>query len=315
MKILVIQMKFIGDVLATSIICNNLKKIYPNSQIDFLVYPFTKPVIENNPNIDTIVFFEEKNRKSKIELIKFLLKIRKENYDIIIDPTELLRNRDLFFIKNIAAKINFGYNKSNIPLFNKNIDKNSKTMLEVYKEILENLGFSDLNLDYEVPINDASEIRVEEYLKANKISKFVAINFFGASKRRKFKVSKAIDLLGKIQKKYPEYKIIILNSPKDKKTILSIMKIMKENNIYYNEDFKTINDAISLIRKSEIVVSPDTAIVHIAEGLKKDIIAFYSEDKKNYEKWKLSNNEEKNKIHFYDENINNLDIKFIFKEE
>ena len=242
-------------------------------------------------------------------------KLRKENYDIIIDPTELLRNRDLFFIKNIAAKINFGYNKSNIPLFNKNIDKNSKTMLEVYKEILENLGFSDLNLDYEVPINDASEIRVEEYLKANKISKFVAINFFGASKRRKFKVSKAIDLLGKIQKKYPEYKIIILNSPKDKKTILSIMKIMKENNIYYNEDFKTINDAISLIRKSEIVVSPDTAIVHIAEGLKKDIIAFYSEDKKNYEKWKLSNNEEKNKIHFYDENINNLDIKFIFKEE
>ena len=90
-----------------------------------------------------------------------------------------------------------------------------------------------MNLDYEVPINDASEIRVEEYLKANKISKFVAINFFGASKRRKFKVSKAIDLLGKIQKKYPEYKIIILNSPKDKKTILSIMKIMKENNIYY----------------------------------------------------------------------------------
>ena len=65
----------------------------------------------------------------------------------------------------------------------------AKQMLEVYKEILENLGFSDLNLDYEVPINDASEIRVEEYLKANKISKFVAINFFGASKRRKFKVS------------------------------------------------------------------------------------------------------------------------------
>lgn len=98
-------------------------------------------------------------KKQKNLYVFFSKKIRK-NYDIIIDPTELLRNRDLFFIKNIAAKINFGYNKSNIPLFNKNIDKNSKTMLEVYKEILENLGFSDLNLDYEVPINDASEIRV-----------------------------------------------------------------------------------------------------------------------------------------------------------
>ena len=88
MKILVIQMKFIGDVLATSIICNNLKKIYPNSQIDFLVYPFTKPVIENNPNIDTIVFFEEKNRKSKIELIKFLKKFYDE-YNIKSSPKGL----------------------------------------------------------------------------------------------------------------------------------------------------------------------------------------------------------------------------------
>lgn len=302
----------IGDYIVTSWIYREIKRQRPDVQIDVVGISKNESLFSNNKNINN--FYKLKKSK-KIYMYFLAKKLRKENYDIIIDPTELLRDRDLFFIKNIAAKINFGYNKSNIRLFNKNIDKNSKTMLEVYKEILENLGFSDLNLDYEVPINDASEKRVEEYLKANEISKFVAINFFGASKRRKFKVSKAIDLLGKIQKKYPEYKIIILNSPKDKKTILSIMKIMEQNNIYYNEDFKTINDAISLIRKSEIVVSPDTAIVHIAEGLKKDIIAFYSEDKKNYEKWKLSNNEEKNKIYFYNENINNLDIKFIFKEE
>ena len=70
MKILVIQMKFIGDVLASSIICNNLKKLYPNSQVDFLIYPFTKPVIENNESIDNIIYFEEKYRKSKKELFK-----------------------------------------------------------------------------------------------------------------------------------------------------------------------------------------------------------------------------------------------------
>ena len=50
--------------------------------------------------------------------------------------------------------------------------------------------------------------------------------------------NKLRQLLGKIQKKYPEYKIIILNSPKDKKTILSIMKIMKENNIIYEVNNK-----------------------------------------------------------------------------
>ena len=34
-----------------------------------------------------------------------------------------------------------------------------------------------------------------------------------------------------------------------------------------------------------------------------------------FDKSDTKENEEKNKIHFYDENINNLDIKFIFKEE
>ena len=62
-KILVIQQKMIGDVLASSIICNNLKNIFPDAEIHYLIYPFTKPVVENNPNIDRIVFFEDTFRK------------------------------------------------------------------------------------------------------------------------------------------------------------------------------------------------------------------------------------------------------------
>ncbi len=54
MKILVIQQKMIGDVLISSIICNNLRKAYPDAQIDYLVNSFTIPVIINNPNISTL---------------------------------------------------------------------------------------------------------------------------------------------------------------------------------------------------------------------------------------------------------------------
>ncbi len=65
MKILVIQQKMIGDVLASSILCNNLKAIYPEAQVDYLIYPFTKPVVENNPNIDNLILFKDEFRKSK----------------------------------------------------------------------------------------------------------------------------------------------------------------------------------------------------------------------------------------------------------
>src|SRR5215831_12405749 len=85
MKILVIQQKMIGDVLASSIICNNLKQIYPDAQVDYLVYPFTTPVVENNPNIDNIILFENRFRKSKKDLFQFVLSIRKRQYNMVID--------------------------------------------------------------------------------------------------------------------------------------------------------------------------------------------------------------------------------------
>jgi heptosyltransferase-2 len=76
MKILVIQQKMIGDVLISSIICNNLCIAYPEAQIDYLVYESTTPVLAGNPSIDTIILFEEKHRKSKKEFLKLAMQIR-----------------------------------------------------------------------------------------------------------------------------------------------------------------------------------------------------------------------------------------------
>lgn len=84
-KILVIQLKMIGDVLASSIICQNLREKYPDARIDYLIYPFTRPVVEHNPHIDNLVLFDEGTRKDKIRLLKFIRDIRRRRYDIVID--------------------------------------------------------------------------------------------------------------------------------------------------------------------------------------------------------------------------------------
>ena len=105
MKILVIQQKMIGDVLASTVICNNLRTIYPESQIDYLIYPFTKPVVENNPNIDNIILFTDKIKNSKKEFIKFLLTIRKAKYDIVIDTYGKLESNLIVLFSGAKTKI------------------------------------------------------------------------------------------------------------------------------------------------------------------------------------------------------------------
>ena len=69
---LVIQHKMIGDVLVSSLICTNLKKAYPNAQIDYLVNDNTIPVLDGNSNIDNIIIFNEKEQKSFNKLLQFL---------------------------------------------------------------------------------------------------------------------------------------------------------------------------------------------------------------------------------------------------
>jgi len=110
MKILVIQQKMIGDVLASSILCNNLKVIHPEAQVDYLIYPFTKPVVENNPNIDNLILFKDEFRKSKKALLKFLTSIRKAKYDVVIDAYGKLESN--LVVGMSGAKKKIGWHKS-----------------------------------------------------------------------------------------------------------------------------------------------------------------------------------------------------------
>lgn len=97
----------IGDVLASSIICNNLKLLYPSAQIDYLIYPFTKPVVENNPNIDNILLFKEEYRKNKKAFLSFLVGIRNAKYDVVIDAYGKLESNIVTGISGAKTKIGF----------------------------------------------------------------------------------------------------------------------------------------------------------------------------------------------------------------
>lgn len=99
----------IGDVLATSIICNNLRKAYPEARIDYAIYPFTKPVVEGNPNIDRLLLFTDEIRKSKGAFFRFLKDIRRERYDMVIDAYG--KTESNLMVLASGARVKLGFHK------------------------------------------------------------------------------------------------------------------------------------------------------------------------------------------------------------
>lgn len=75
----------IGDVLASTVVIEAFKKHNPEAEITYLINNNTIAVTENNPFIDKRIIFDGTKNKGFFNLFKFGRKLKKENFDIIID--------------------------------------------------------------------------------------------------------------------------------------------------------------------------------------------------------------------------------------
>lgn len=229
----------IGDVLASSIICTNLKKMYPNAVVEFMVYKHTVPVIENNPYIDKILIFEEKYRQSKLAFFSFLLQIRKKKYDIVIDVYGKIESNLIVFFVKAPIKIGLFKNRSKF-LFTHTIQENFASITTAGAAIDNRLNLLS-PLQPKITLDRKPKI----YLTENEIqeAKIVLTNNAVDMSKKVYMIS----LLGSdVTKTYPkEYMAKVLDSivlksnatllfnymPKQKNEVQLILNLCKLNTV------------------------------------------------------------------------------------
>ena len=70
-------------------------------------------------------------------------------------------------------------------------------------------------------------------------------------------------------------KIIFIYYPKKYSELKLFLKNYEDETIKLPENIKTILDSSKIIEKGDIIITPDTSIVHIATALNKKIISVY----------------------------------------
>jgi len=90
-RILVIRYKEIGDVLLSSVICNTLRKSFPEAGIDYLMHEITAELYRDHPAVDNVISISLEERQDNFKYLKKALAIARENYDLIIDTTSTHR--------------------------------------------------------------------------------------------------------------------------------------------------------------------------------------------------------------------------------
>ncbi|MEO1485988.1 MAG: glycosyltransferase family 9 protein [Bacteroidota bacterium] len=106
-KFLVIQQKMIGDVLASTVLCEHLKRHFPNSEVHFLFHSNALPVVQENPFVDRLLLFTPEQRKNKLAFLKFLRSIRKEKYSAVLDVYGKLETNLITFFSRAPVRISY----------------------------------------------------------------------------------------------------------------------------------------------------------------------------------------------------------------
>ncbi|MEQ3307436.1 glycosyltransferase family 9 protein [Fusobacterium varium] len=263
----------IGDMVINTLMFREIKKKYPYIEIGVVTKGGAKAVIENNPNVDKIYEYK-KNRKSIKELS---LKIASEKYDLLIDFSEMLRVNQMMLINLCKARFNMGLNKEKWKMFDISYTKpiGYIHITEIYKNILEKLGIKNIDINYELFFIEHQKSKVDELLKKLKHKKIVVFNPFAASKHRNINLENIVKI-GKIILEDKDNILIFIGEEKRKKELENVMKELGNNTFF--PELKDIMETSYLISKADLVITPDTSIVHIAAAFKRKLIAIYRLD-------------------------------------
>ena len=263
----------IGDMVINTLMFREIKKKYPEIKIGVLTKGGAKAVVENNPNVDKIYDYKKDRKNIK----KLAFKIANEKYDLLIDFSEKLRINQMMLINLCKARFNIGLNKENWNMFDISYTKpiNHVHITELYKNILEKLGIKEININYELFFTEQQKSKVDELLKELGYKKIIVFNPFAASKHRDINLENIVKI-GKVILEDKNNRLIFIGEEKRKKELEKIIKELG-NNAFFPE-FKDIMETSYLISKADLVITPDTSIVHITAVFKRKLIAIYRLD-------------------------------------
>ena len=276
-KIIVIrQHNQLGDLLAGIPLFRAIKEKYPKVHLTVIASPSNYQGILKNKFIDRLFIFDKKKLINPAYFNE-LHKLLKEQYDIAIVPVTV----SISFTSNLLARmananIRIGpqsldgkRNKSDF-FFDRrvNVDWRKFPDQNIYEKSLDLVrpyGISTRNLKPEISFDEEDLKKASEFIsneiKLKKGEYLIGMHIGAGKLQNRWSLLKFIDLIELINKSYPS-KIFITGSISDNEEISFMKRKLKIPVAYFLDH--SISQIAALISKSNLFVSNDTGIMHVA---------------------------------------------------
>ncbi len=276
-RILIIHPNWRGDVLFSTALIRALKNRFPAVSISSLITPRCKEILEENPDIDEIIFQPEtKGLKNFLRGLKLVFLLQKKKFDLAFLLTPSFTRSFLIFLAGIPLRI--GYKKGRKSIFlNKKIEPSKKDVhrAECFLELAYFLGVKrEENNHFFLSSKDRQW--VDDFLNKNRIDKkdfLVILNPGGNWELKRWPLENFARLGDKLIGQY-KAKVIITGGGKDRELAEEISSLM-QNKPILAAGKTTLKQLGALFKKADLVIANDSGPMHIAVALGCKVIALF----------------------------------------
>lgn len=253
-KILIIRLSSIGDIVLTTPVIRAISQQL-NAEVHFLTNPSFFPVLLDNPYVDILHSYDDKDSLKNIE------------FEAVID---LHHNLKTYFIKRSLKGKHSSFSKLNIEKWLLTTFKINrlpkKHIVDRYIEAAAFLGIKndDKGLDYFI----AKDTQLQAPFTDLQSDKYIAVVIGGQHATKILPAPKVIEVLSKISSPF-----VLVGGPEDKQRGQQIITALGKG---INAcGYLSLNQSALLVKNARLVISNDTGMMHIAAAFSKKIISVW----------------------------------------
>ncbi len=262
----------LGDAIISSCCYRELKKANPGLKITVACFGSACGYLKASPYIDEIYRLPIRRvlrpNQRWLSLIWHALKLRGRGFDLVLDSSEKPFKNWTLFKKIIGGERVLDCYTSPEPL-----GKVPGRRNEHEQTILRQLGVPEPDKAYDLPVSPEHQAKRDAFVSRSAPDGYVLLNPFGSVSARTLNKTMFRRVLTDLYAKTGK-PVLVPCMPAQKDTVNDYLAGAAEPAFAF--ETADVFDLFALTQGADLVVTPDTAVVHVASGFRKKSVIFYN---------------------------------------
>ena len=279
-RILLVQIGRLGDFILATPMLRALRQAYPDCCIHVLASRHNAALAQSQPEIARVYV----HSKKIFATLQLLLALKRERYDWWIDPKDHFSREGSFFAQWSHARVKVGFNQEGRKkVFEVGLPSQEESLMHVAWRNLHALHALGIAADNPRPslfVARTAQDQLASFLREKEITRYYCINLSAGNAVRYWPQKQWANFLQAIATQAPAF--VFTTAPQDVALAEELLRQVPRS-CYFPT--RGLNDLLAVMQRAELVVSPDTSIIHMAAAFDRPVLGLYSNHAWNYKKF------------------------------